>query len=307
MRINTSKLMAFAIVILLSVLPAVSQDSPYVYDIQINSSKISRASLDKPLYFNIYGHTPGEDLTFRIERIEFDNGPQTHYKLDIEDQGVWFYELSASDVFTRVIPGQYVTEQLTVSIRDVERSWGSGNYSPQNCEITFTQDVVQIPELVVKTSDHHLGNPSIYVLGAEVENYGQISVTDMKVRYYFTTENTSTIPIMIDYYTPKCNPRLLRVPGTKEWALELDYAGLTLNPGQTTAGSAQNQIHIYYPNYTNIDKFNDYSNPIPESMKYIPSSVLFKVNNKVAVYDANGSLIHGNEQPGYSKWQYVVQ
>lgn len=309
-----SSLVSFTI-FLFTITTAFAQDPyyPYVFDVDINSSWNSAASSDMPLYFNISGHTPGEDMVIDIERLEFDEGPYPFYFIYIEGTNVGFSSLIGypNDNLNVTIPGEFIQEQATFRITENNRAWEHDDpdtwWKPQHQSFTFTQEVVNEQKLKVETRDHHLGNPTIYVLGIDIENIGQTVIEDIKVRYFFTTEDASVIPNVIDYYTPLSVPKLLKVPGTNDYALELDYNNLVLNPGESTTGGTMNQIHIHYPDYTLIDKFNDYSNPIPESMKHIPASVLFKVNNKVAVYDNNGNLIYGNEQPGYSKGQYVVQ
>ncbi len=280
-------------------------------DVPVNGPEIvHNLSSDVPLVLNIYGHTPGEDMQVTVRDLHTDGGPNMHFKVSLVGTNIFYYSLFEGDI-TFTITGDLVTEQLTLEVLDVNRTTAAPAsqewWAPAQGGIQLLQDVVTLPELKVETRDHHLGNPSIYVLMLNVENTGVWAVSNMKVRYYFTTENISTCPILFDYYTPKSVPTLLRVPGTKEWALELDYNGTTVVPGQSTQGTVENQIHIYYPGYAFIDKFNDYSNPIPSSMKYLPQATLYKVNNKVAVYDENGNLLHGSEKPGYAKEQYIAQ
>lgn len=297
---------------ILAVTFSLSAQEQYVnLDAQVNTDEIVQTfCFDIPVRFNIYGHTADQDLQVTIRDLHTDGGPNMHFKVDLVGTNIFFYPLVEGD-FTFTIPGEIVTEQLVLEVRDLNRTFAAPAsqtwWPPAQGAIQFLQDVVTLPELKVKTRDHHLGNPSIYVLMLNVQNIGTLNVENMKVRYFFTTENVSTCPILFDYYTPNSVPKLLRVPGTRYWALELDYAGLVLHPGESSQGVVENQIHMYYPGYAAIDKFNDYSNPIPEALKYLPQSTLYSVNNKVAVYDENGDLIHGHEQPGFSKEQYVVQ
>lgn len=281
-------------------------------DMQINSPEdVRQFQRDVPVVYNLFGHEVGKEIVIDLRDLHTDAGPNMHFQVDVVGTGFGFYDIFNDGDLYVTIPAERVTEQLVIQVKDVNRTIAAPGsqqwWPPALGSIQFLQEIISTPELVVETRDHHLGNPSIYVFMVNVKNVGSIKVRDLKVRYYFTTENISTCPIIFDYYTPKSSPKLLRVPGTKEFALEWDFDGVELDPGSQTLESVENQVHIYYPGYASIDKFNDYSNPIPESLKYLPSSVLYKVNNKVAVYDKQDRLIHGNEKPGYSKDQFIAQ
>lgn len=289
-----------------------AEENSISLDVEVNSPELVQTlSRDVPVIINLYGHTPGEDIEVTLRDLHTDGGPGMHFLVDIVGTPYSYQSLFTGDInFT--ITGDRVTEQLVLQVKDVNRTVAAAGsqewWAPAQGAMQFIQNVIVPPELKVETRDHHLGNPSIYVFMVKVENIGVWAVSNMKVRYFFTTESLTDNPYLFDYNTPVSVPRLLRVPGTKEYAMELDFNGTTLRPGQTTQqGEQENQIHIYYQGYKSIDKFNDYSNPIPANLKYLPNSTLYQVNNKVAVYDEFGKLIHGSEQPGYSKDQYVVQ
>lgn len=285
----------------------------------VNSGPVERPCAgDMPAVFYMSGHTVNQDLNVNVVDLHTDQGPAMHFVVEIYGTQVPTNpEISYSSLFdgdiSFTIPGEYVGDQLVLVVFDTNRfihGGGHQNVTPptwpaQNMSIEVLQDIPNYPELEIYTKDHHLGNPSIYVLADKIKNVGQTSISNFKVRYFFTTENNSTVVYLADYNSPNCTPSILRVPGTKEYALELDYTGFTLNPGETSEGVNENQFHIWYNDYSPIDKYNDYSNPIPEAVGYLPSSTLFTISNGTAVYSADGTLIAGSENPSKLRSEYV--
>lgn len=285
----------------------------------VNSGPVVRpCAADMPAVFYMSGHTVNQDLNVNVLDLHNDDGPAMHFLVEIygtqvpTNPTISYSSLFDGDIsFT--IPGKYVGDQLVLVVFDSNRFvHGSGHqhvtpptWPAQNMSIEVLQDVPDYPELEIYTKDHHLGNPSIYVLADKIKNVGQTSVSNFKVRYFFTTENSSVNVNLADYNSPNCSPSLLKIPGSKEYALELNYAGFTLNPGATSEGANENQFHIWYDNYSPIDKYNDYSNPVPEAVGYLPSSTLFAISNGTAVYSEDGTLIAGSEKPGRSQYEYV--
>lgn len=283
----------------------------------INSAPVvNPCALDMPAVYYLSGHTVNQDVQVNLLDLHTDEGPEMHFKVEIygtqSPGNIYFYPLTPGD-FSFVVPGELVGEQTVLVVFDVNRTvHGAGHqyvtypeWPAQNASFEALQDIPDYPELEIFTKDHHLGNPSIYVLAAKVNNVGSVSISDFKVRYFFTTEDASNVVNLADYNSPNCTPALLNVPGTNEYALELDYAGFTLEPGATTETGIENQFHIWYTGYTPIDKYNDYSNPIPEELNYLPSSTLYTISNGTAVYAVDGTLVAGSEKPGIAKEQYV--
>lgn len=283
----------------------------------VNSAPVVRpCAADMPAVFYMSGHRVNEDLRVNVVDLHNDDGPAMHFKVELygtqSPGNIFFYSLNEGDIsFT--IPGQYVGEQTVLVVFDVNRYvHGAGHqyvespeWPAQNMSIEVLQDIPDYPELEIYTKDHHLGNPSIYVLAAKINNVGTTSISDFKVRYFFTTEDASNVVNLADYNSPNCTPAILNVPGTNEYALELDYTGFTLNAGASTEGAIENQFHIWYNGYAPINKYNDYSNPVPQEIGFLPSSTLYSISNGTAVYAADGNLAAGSEKPGYSKSQYV--
>jgi hypothetical protein len=173
---------------------------------------------------------------------------------------------------------------------------------PQSFRLTLRQTTViqETLQLEVKTKDHMLGNPQIYVFSEHVINKSTtLSVSDFVLRYSFTIEATSNAPTMLDYYTPvekACLRRSVQHP--LQFVLDLDFQGTTLLPGASTLGAVENQIHIHYANYASINKGNDWSNPIPVSGFALPWNTLFTVNTKAAVLDhARTTVLSGQVNP----------
>lgn len=283
----------------------------------VNSGPVEDyCAADMPAVYYLSGHRVNEDIQVNVLDLHNDEGPAMHFKVELygtqSPGNIFWFSLEEGDLhFT--IPGQYVGEQTVMVVFDVNRYvHGAGHQYPstpewpaQKMSFEVLQDIPDYPELEIYTKDHHLGNPSIYVLAAKVNNVGTTAISNFKVRYFFTIEDASTAVNMADYNSPNSTPTLLRIPGTTEYALEFDYDGFTLNPGQTTETAAENQIHIWYNGYSPIEKYNDYSNPIPESVGFLPSSTLYAISNGTAVYAEDGNLAAGSEKPGLSKNQYV--
>lgn len=304
--------------ILITVVATVSLFASQTYVVNSGPVDSVYCAADMPAVFYMSGHSINQELHVNLVDMHNDGGPAMHFRVEIygtqvpTNPQIAYYSIFEGDMsFT--IPGEFVGEQLVLVVFDVNRYvHGAGHqyvespeWPAQPCSFEVLQDVPDYPELEVYTKDHHLGNPSIYVLAAKINNVGTTSISDFKVRYFFTTENASNTVNLADYNSPNCTPALLKVPGTNDYALELDYTGFTLNPGQSSEGATENQFHVWYTGYTPIDKYNDYSNPIPQEIGILPSSTLYALSNGTAVYAADGTLVAGSEQPGYSKEQYV--
>ncbi len=275
-------------------------------------AKIGKASIDEPAVWYLNGHIPNENLTVYARDLHADAGPGMKFKIEVygtQANGVGFEAVSEGD-FPLVVPGGIVGEHTVLVVYDMNRynrlpQNAYNEWQPADMSIEVLQDSYEVPELEVFTKDHHLGNPSIYVLATKVQNVGSLAVKDFTLRYYLSVEDASQVPTVFDYYTPVSDVKLLQVPGTFEYALEVSYTGTTLSEGESTSGAVENQIHISYPGYAAIDKQNDFSNPVPTEISHLPSSTLYALNNKVSVYDSKGTLISGMTHPTYRYGQFV--
>lgn len=284
----------------------------------INSNPVDThyCAEDMPAVFYLKGHKVNENVQVNLLDLHEDEGPEMHFRVELygtqSPGNIFFFPLVPGD-FSFTIPGRYVGEQTVLVIFDENRYvHGAGHqyvespkWPAQKFSFEALQDIPEYPEIEIYTKDHHLGNPSIYVLAAKIKNIGTVPFSDFKIRYFFTAEDASNVVNLADYNSPNCSPTLLNVSGTNEYALELDYAGFTVNPGETSEGAIENQFHIWYNGYTPINKFNDYSNPVPQEIGHLPSSTLYAISNGTAVYAADGTLAAGSEKPGYTKGQYT--
>lgn len=278
-------------------------------------TKTAQVAGDFPAVWYMNGQNVNEDMVVNIQDLHMDAGPDMNFRVEVygnSADGNVFSALSEGD-YSVIIPAELVGEHTILVCFDENRFvhvgghqyGGTPAWTAAEMSIEALQDNAELPELNVYTKDHHLGNPNIYVLALKIDNVGTLAASDLKVRYYFSVEDAANVPSLFDYYTPASSVKLLRVAGTNEYALELDYAGTTLQPGESTEGVVENQIHLSYTGYTAIEKYNDFSNPIPSELNYLPSSTLYNLNNKVSVYDADGALVAGMSHPGYSAEQFV--
>lgn len=284
--------------------------------LHVNKEAVTEyVALDSPSAMGLVGHRINEGVILYLTDLHDDEGPAMKFRIAIHGSQANGEQISRGEgdaVF--FIPGYLIGEHTVIVVFDDNRyvhfdADGNEVENPvwPRCQaaIQAIQNVPEEPEVTVSTKDHHLGNPSIYVLSAKIDNVGTLPVSDLTLRYYITVEEASQVPSVSDYYTPNSTVKLLQVPGTKEYALELDYVGLTLEAGESSEGAVSNQIHVSYPGYAAIDKQNDFSNPIPTEIAHLPSSTFYMPNHKVSVYDANGTLISGMEHPTYTYDQFV--
>jgi hypothetical protein len=278
--------------------------------------KTAQAASDMPYVLTVNGQRVSEDLVVNLQDLHADAGPGMLFRVEVygnSANGEVFTAQQSGD-YTVTIPGNLVGQMTVLVCFDQNRYvHGSGHQYVQaplwpaaTMGIEALQDNPVFSQLNVFTKDHHLGNPGICVYSLKVDNVGMQDVSDLKVRYYFSVEDSTNVPVLFDYYTPNSTLKLLRVPGTKEYAIEYDFTGVTLKPGESTIGAVENQVHLNYAGYTAMNKFNDYSNPIPADLGSLPSSTLFNLNTTVSVYDGSGTLVSGIAHPQYGATQFVT-
>lgn len=282
---------------------------------EINTGQVIEAcAKDFPAMFYFTNARAGNDLLVNLKDLHDDDGPEMMFQMKVygdNANGETFQVRTPGDV-TFIIPSALVGENTVVVVSDLYRQKFypdstplDERWEPSQFGFEALQDVPETPEVEAYSKDHHLGNPGIYVWSLFVKNIGTVDLVNPTVRYFFTVEDENVDITLFDYYTPKADLRLLQVPGTKEFALEYVFDNVTLQPGETTKGAVENQVHLYYAGYAAIDKANDFSNPIPEELFIYPNSTLFKINKKVAVYDGAGTLVEGEELPGYSTSDFL--
>jgi hypothetical protein len=109
--------------------------------------------------------------------------------------------------------------------------------------------------------------PRIYV-----ENNSRGTIHSFELYYYFTAENHKQ-PVMECYYTPSANVTMDNL-GHGDYCVRYRFNGLNIKPGECFPGRDGCVIGIHYPDWSAMDKWNDYSNP---------GSPDWKVTNRVKV------------------------
>jgi RHS repeat-associated protein len=128
-------------------------------------------------------------------------------------------------------------------------------------------------------TESNMSKPRIYI-----QNTGTVALNDVKIYYYFTTENGKT-PLLENYYSPGFSIALLPVSGDN-YKIEYILTG-TLGVGEITPDIAGSSVGLHYNTWDAWDKTNDYSNS---------QSASFSENTLISVYHA-GTKIYGIE-PG---------
>jgi len=262
------------------------------------------------IYVTAYGFDNSRNLEVLLEDLSTD-GLGLRFKLDLITPAVSWTSPQVGSWVVTVPAANLQTTPLQFKIGDLIGGFPQcapgvcaqdQGRLPQSFRLTIRQpDEVQTPiQLEVKTKDHLLGNPQIYVLSAHVINKDATrSISDFVLRYYFTVESTSNQPLMMDYYSPiekVCLRRSVQHP--KDYVMDLNFLGTQLLPGASTLGAVENQIHINYAGYTMINKGNDWSNPIPAAEFVYPWNTLFKVNSKAVVLNgARTEVLYGEVNP----------
>lgn len=221
------------------------------------------------------------------------------------------FKAPADGYFSFTIPAEYVSEHMVLAcsdikspVEDIKKVDRSEHLEKAKVALEVQQNSARQCPLVVYTKDHHMGNSRISMMAVRVDNLSYEELEDLKVRYYFSVEESDDIPIVVDYYTPLSKLSLLRVKGTNEYALELDYGGTVIAPGESTEGVIGNQVQVHYAEYGDMVKANDFSNPIPIELTTQEESSEYVVNNKVSVYSKSGELIGGMEHPNYRREEF---
>jgi hypothetical protein len=125
-------------------------------------------------------------------------------------------------------------------------------------------------------SENYITKPRI-----KIKNIGSSAISNFIYYYYLTADNNKT-PVVDTYWAPGCVVSLENI-GNSNFRVVYNFNGTTLQPGQVFPGNDGNVIGIHQPDWTPVNKANDYS--------YIATSS-FVENNHIPVY-VNGTLIYG--------------
>lgn len=271
-----------------------------IYGMGGNGMTATFDSENNPVYVSVFGIDTEKGLRITLEDLSTDG---RGIRFEMQSHGIGLFNYTPGDTIFNIPSSLITTSPYHFQITDLVGGYnGIPARAPQQFKITLTQfeDVVEIPvSLDIQTRDHFLGRNDMYVLSMNITNTGTETLEGFKLRYFITEEHTDKVMKLVDYYTPKSDVKLLKDPTVPSLlVLELDYSTTTLIPGATTLEAVENQIHLYYPDYSLNNKANDFSNPVAEEDFIYPASTLFRSNSKVAVYSADGSeLIWGEEDP----------
>lgn len=123
---------------------------------------------------------------------------------------------------------------------------GSANYSNKSSLKVFIKDEGFHEKNIVK--------PRIYV-----KNTGKSTINQFDLYYYLTAEGGKT-PVIETYYLPSGSVSLKKT-GRSEFCVHYRFYNLKLKPGQSFPGKDGFVIGIHYPDWSPMNKSNDYSNP----------------------------------------------
>jgi ELWxxDGT repeat protein len=126
-------------------------------------------------------------------------------------------------------------------------------------------------------NENNISKPRIYV-----KNLGTSTISDLRVEYYFTTENGKT-PIVDNYYIPKSTTQLVSL-GYDNYKIVYNFSGFSVDPDSVLPNFGGNIVGIHYGDWSTINKTNDYSNSL---------SSVFSENSRICVYSGNGALLWG--------------
>ncbi|MBN2441087.1 MAG: hypothetical protein JXJ04_07065 [Spirochaetales bacterium] len=145
------------------------------------------------------------------------------------------------------------------------------------CHLVSAQNI-QVFSREEAMGEANLSKPRIYV-----QNNGPEALADFSVRYYIHPESDK-IPVMEDYYTPNSEAVLLNL-GNGLYAVEYDFNGTNLAPGEIVPDTSGNVVGLHYNDWGPWNKEDDPS--------YTGTSDFIE-NQDIAVFDSEGGLLYGN-------------
>ncbi len=117
-----------------------------------------------------------------------------------------------------------------------------------------------------------------------LRNLGIDALSDFQVHFYFTADTGKT-PVLEDWYTPNSEARIEDVGGGL-WRLIYDFAGFTLNPGQTTPDEGGSVVGLHYSDWSFWNRADD------PSLEGVDDS--FDLTDGVVVIDEDGTVVGGS-------------
>jgi RHS repeat-associated protein len=116
-----------------------------------------------------------------------------------------------------------------------------------------------------------------------VDNYGTETLSNYKIRYYFTTEYG--LDPIVERWDPTNIPYEQVSLGLDAYYLEFDMSAYPVHGGQQLRWGNGIHFGIHYSNYSTWDVYNDFSRPYTNS---------YQDNDRIQIIDQNGVVIYGN-------------
>lgn len=183
------------------------------------------------------------------------------------------------------IPASAVAGNFFVKVSDLDASFSGGTYQIEAGAAT-RYDVPTLGALRVKTRDVNANTDNLLGLSVIPENTGDEPISDFRIRYYFNTENFR-VPVLEKWYSQYATVRLVQL-GDEQYAVEFDFTGTTIAPHSTLPINPDNVVGIHYPDWSALNKANDFSNL---------TSVAPSLNPRVSLLSGNGALLYGAIAP----------
>lgn len=227
----------------------------------------------------------------------------------LENLGFGFYRVNFDFTGTTLLPGQRLPAggEITVGIHYNDWSvWDKSNdFSQPGASLAISHKVAafnsadeliygRVPDLdppappalnleaSILDEGYYEGNitkPRLYI----VNKNDSRSLSDFKVKYYFTVENGGT-PAIEDYWTPNCTVSLEHISGD-QWCAVMDFAGYTLQPGGRVPADGGTVFGLHYSDWGTWNKSNDFSQPTSDS---------YTSTDRIAVFNSSGALVFGS-------------
>ena len=147
------------------------------------------------------------------------------------------------------------------------------------------------PSRYIVYNDENINAGNNAKVKISLKNTTEAPLSNFKAFYFFTVENGKT-PQVDDFSTPNANVFLKHI-GAKNWAVVLNYAGKTLNPGETVSDDT---FVLRYTDWSAFDKSNDFSQP---GGSYQTSTF------QLGLYNANYELVGGAIPPDVTETSFL--
>jgi endo-1,4-beta-D-glucanase Y len=241
----------------------------------------------------------GKQLTFFAGRTDLNNSYMSAYSLDGTPRGGMDYQYkSAGHLAMNAVAALAVDPPTPTAKRFVQALWDQNMPSGQ---YRYYDGMLHMLAML-----HVSGRFRIYAplsagaikidnttsnqmqLSYTMLNTDQSTQSNLRAYYYFTVENGRT-PVVDDINTPNVSGFNLENLGSNQWAIRINYSGVTLNPGQ--AVSQADVFRIRYSDWSTFSSSNDFSAPIGTESQSA---------DRIAVFNNASKLIMGSKPKNVS-------